>query len=720
MPRRIKRITARVDHWNPFNFTLEWLFMRPEILYPLFNDVTALPGIGPRLATLISKLAGPKVKDVLFHKPTGLVDRSLKTSIRDAQDGAITTITARVDAHLPNEIQGKPYKVRLFDETGFLHLVFFHARRDYLKKLLPEGEERVVSGRIDRFGSEFQIVHPDLVMTDEEAATTPSIEPIYALTTGVTGKVLRKAVAGALSLTPDMPEWIEQSLMEERSWPNFRDALTQLHQPAGVDELEPLSAPRCRLAFDELLAHQLALQLVRARRLAQPGRNLTSDRKTVEIVLDAAPFKPTGAQERAFEDIWTDMSGPTRMTRLLHGDVGSGKTFVAALAAANAAAAGVQTALMAPTEILARQHAATLEPLLNAAGLKLRVLTGRDKGKKRAKILSELKQGECHIICGTHALFQDDVEFKDLGLVIIDEQHRFGVSDRMRLTAKGHRPDTLVMTATPIPRTLSLAVYGDLDVSRLDEKPPGRIPANTRLVSMDRLDEVIEGVRRATAKGERVYWVCPLVEESEQLDLSSAEDRWRHLRAALGDHKIGLIHGRMKASEKEQAAIAFRNGEIDVLVATTVIEVGVDAPDATIMIIEHAERFGLAQLHQLRGRVGRGDKPSSCLLLYKGPLGETAQSRLETMRATDDGFAIAEEDWKLRGAGDPLGLRQSGLPDFKLADLEAHGDLIALANDTARLAVARDPELTGEIGNALRTLLYLFEQDRGVRLLKSG
>jgi ATP-dependent DNA helicase RecG len=694
--------------------------MRPEILFPLFNDVTALPGIGPRLATLIAKLAGPKVKHVLFHKPTGLVDRSLKTSIRDAQDGVITTITARVDAHLPNEIQGKPYKIRLFDETGFLHLVFFHARRDYLKKILPEGEERVISGRIDRFGSEFQIVHPDLVMTLEDASNTPAIEPTYPLTAGVTGKVMRKAADGAVKLTPELSEWIDKSLLDERRWPSFRDAVSGLHHPASVDELAPLSASRSRLAFDELLAHQLALQLVRARRLAQPGRVIISDQSAVDAILAAAPFKPTGAQERAFDDICTDMAKPTRMTRLLHGDVGSGKTFVAALAAANAAAAGVQTALMAPTEILARQHAATLEPLLMAAGLNLNVLTGRDKGKKRTEILNSLKQGDSHVICGTHALFQDDVIFKDLGLVIIDEQHRFGVSDRMRLTAKGKRPDTLVMTATPIPRTLSLAAYGDLDVSRLDEKPPGRIPAETRLASMERLDEVIEGVRRATAKGERVYWVCPLVEESEQLELSSAEDRWRHLNSVMSGHNIGLIHGRMKAAEKEQAAIAFREGKIDVLVATTVIEVGVDAPDATIMIIEHAERFGLAQLHQLRGRVGRGAKPSSCLLLYKGPLGETAKSRLETMRATDDGFAIAEEDWKLRGAGDPLGLRQSGLPDFKLADLEAHGNLIALANDTARLAVARDPELTGDYGAALRTLLYLFEQDRGVRLLKSG
>jgi len=464
----------------------------------------------------------------------------------------------------------------------------------------------------------------------------------------------------------------------------------------------------------------LALQLVRARRKSQSGRVLDGDGSRVARVLDAAPFAPTGAQTRAFEAIQADMRSSARMTRLLHGDVGAGKTFVAALAAAQAVEAGTQAAIMAPTEILARQHAKTLAQLLEPAGISVIALTGRDKGRNRQTLLEQMRSGDVQVICGTHALFQDDIAFADLGLVVIDEQHRFGVTDRMRLTSKGHRPDILVMTATPIPRTLSLAVYGDLDVSRLDEKPAGRIPPVTRLIPMERLAEVVEGVRRAIAQGDRVYWVCPLVEESEVSELSAAEDRWRHLRAALGDERVGLLHGRMKAAEKEAVATAFRQGEMDVLVATTVIEVGVDAPDATVMIIEHAERFGLAQLHQLRGRVGRGDKPSSCLLLYKGPLGDTSRARLETMRETDDGFRIAEEDWRLRGAGDPLGLRQSGLPDFRLADLEAHGDLIAQANDAARLIVHRDPELSGPQGDALRTLLYLFEQDRGVRMLRSG
>jgi len=694
--------------------------MRPEILFPLFNDVTALPGIGPRLAVLLGKLTGPLVKDVLFHPPVGLIDRSLRTTIADAVAGEINTISARVDKHISGDTQRAPYKIRMYDDTGFLHLVFFHQRGDFLKKQFPVDQIRVISGRVENFGSEFQIVHPDLNLTVEQAETMPAQEPVYPLTGGLSGKVMRKAVSAALNLLPVLPEWHDETLLKDRKWPSFDVAVRGLHQPESSYQMEPDQPIRSRLAFDELYARQLALQLVRARRKAKPGRRLDGDPQCVERVLALAPFEPTGAQRRCFEEIRDDLKSTARMTRLLHGDVGAGKTFVAALAAAQAAGAGVQTAIMAPTEILARQHAVTLNQLLPPAGLKVVVLTGRDKGKARKALLEAMADGSADVICGTHALFQDDVVFHDLGFVVIDEQHRFGVSDRMKLTGKGRTPDTLVMTATPIPRTLSLAVYGDLDISRLDEKPAGRIPPVTRLIPMERLDEVVAGVQRAIDGGNRVYWVCPLVEESELSELTAAEDRCRHLRAALGEQRVGLVHGRMKATEKEDTATAFRNGDMDVLVATTVIEVGIDSPDATVMIIEHAERFGLAQLHQLRGRVGRGDKPSSCLLLYRGPLGETSKARLEMMRETDDGFALAEEDWRLRGAGDPLGLRQSGLPDFKLVDIEAHGDLIAMANDAARLCVSRDPELTGDKGDALRILLYLFEQDRGVRLLKSG
>lgn len=694
--------------------------MRPEILFPLFQDITALPGIGPRLATLLAKIAGPRIKDVLFLKPASLIDRRFQTSVDQAPEDQIVTLKGTVETHIPGRRKGQPYKVRMYDETGFLHLVFFHARGDYLNRLLPEGESRIVSGKIERFGSEIQMVHPDLVISEAEAETTPLLETVYPLTAGLTGKTVRKAVGGALDILPEFPEWGDTGLLQKYGWPGFSQALRSLHQPEEAEALSPDTPERSRLAFDELTARQLALQLVRAQRKKVTGRQMQVEGRLVAQMLKHAPFAPTGAQQRAYADIKTDLVSPDRMTRLLHGDVGAGKTFVAALAATHVAEAGAQTAIMAPTEILARQHHKTISALLAPLGLDVITLTGRDKGKSRKVLLEAIASGRAPVVCGTHALFQDDVEFADLGLVVIDEQHRFGVSDRLRLASKGYRPETLAMTATPIPRTLALAVYGDMDVSKLDEKPAGRKPPTTRLVSMDRLGEMVEGVRRAVSKGERVYWVCPLVEESEVSELSAAEDRWRHLRAALGDDRIGLLHGRMKAEEKEAIAASFRAGEIDILVATTVIEVGVDAPDATIMIIEHAERFGLAQLHQLRGRVGRGDRESSCILLYKGPLGETAKARLEMMRKTDDGFAIAEEDWRLRGAGDPLGLRQSGLPDYRLADVEAHADLIPVANDYARMIVQSNPQLEGEKGDALRTLLYLFEQDTGIRLLKSG
>lgn len=695
--------------------------MRPEILFPLFKETDTLPGIGPRMAALIRRLAGAHVKDLLFHKPVSVIDRSLRTRITEAPEGSIVTIEARVEEHIPAPRQGfRPYKVRMSDESGFLHLVYFHPRTDWLQKSLPPGEVRVVSGRMEKFGGEYQITHPDLVMTVDDAASAPPIEPVYPMTAGLSAKVLRKAIDAALRDVPELPEWIEDQVSAGRGWPRWKTAVEALHRPEGEADLDAQTPLRQRLAFDELFAWQLTLQLARANRKRSRGRALPGDGRKVQAVLDNAPFPPTGAQSRAFEEIQRDMAARDRMTRLLHGDVGAGKTFVAALAAARTAESGAQTAIMAPTEILARQHLKTLKPLLEPAGLTVEALTGRDKGKTRMDILERLKAGDIDVICGTHALFQEGVEMADLGLAVIDEQHRFGVSDRMRLSAKGLRPDTLVMTATPIPRTVTLALYGDLDVSRLDEKPAGRTPIDTRLVSMDRLEEVIEGVRRALARGERVYWVCPLVEESETSDLSAAEDRHKQLAAVFGEERVGLVHGRMKPKEKEAAAIAFREGRTAVLVATTVIEVGIDAPDATIMVIEHSERFGLAQLHQLRGRVGRGERKSTCLLLYRGPLGETARARLETMRETEDGFRIAEEDWKLRGMGDPLGLRQSGLPDYRLADLAAHADLINLAHDAARMAVTTDPDFTGPKADALRILLYLFEREQGIRLIRSG
>ncbi|KAA5804879.1 ATP-dependent DNA helicase RecG [Alkalicaulis satelles] len=696
--------------------------MRPQSLFPLFADLTTLKGVGPKLAELMARaVGGPRVKDVLFTPPTGLVDRTRRALISDAGDaGGVVTLEGEVEAHVPRPTMKQPYIVRLRDETGFLHLVFFNARPDYLMRVLPVGARRVVSGKAERFGSEIQMVHPDLIAVPGEIADADLLQPVYPLTAGLSGAVMRKAVAGALETAPDLPEWIDAALAAREGWAGWRASLLALHAPQGADDLEPQSPARARLAFDELFAHQLALKLARRERRARKGRALTGDGAKVRAVLDHAPFTPTGAQLRAFEAVRADLEAPLRMMRLIHGDVGSGKTFVAALAAAHAAEAGGQTALMAPTEIVARQHAGVLEALLAPAGIRVIALTGRDKGARRAELLAQMASGEAHVVCGTHALFQDAVEFHDLALAVIDEQHRFGVSDRRRLTLKGAAPDVLAMSATPIPRTLTLAAFGDLDVSRLDEKPAGRIAPDTRVVSAKRLAEVVEGLKRALSQGERAYWVCPLVEESDVSDLAAAEARHHMLGEMLPGRRVGLVHGRMPARDKQKAAEDFRAGLIDVLVATTVIEVGVDAPDATIMVIEHAERFGLAQLHQLRGRVGRGDKASTCLLLYHGQPGETARARLDIMRRTDDGFEIAEEDWRLRGSGDPLGLRQSGLPDYRLADLAAHASLLTLADEAARYETAREDVFAGERGEALRTLLYLFERDEGVRLMRSG
>ena len=466
--------------------------------------------------------------------------------------------------------------------------------------------------------------------------------------------------------------------------------LTHAHHPESEADLA-LTAPHiARLAYDELLASQLALALMREHQRRSTGKARHGDGRLRARLLAALPFTLTASQTQALADIESDLAKPERMLRLLQGDVGSGKTVVALLAAANVIEAGGQAAFMAPTELLVRQHARTIQPLADAAGLRMAVLTGRERGKERDAIVAGLADGSIDLLVGTHALFQSGVEFRDLALVVVDEQHRFGVHQRLALTAKGGATDVLVMTATPIPRTLVLTYYGDMDVSRLSEKPAGRRPIDTRTIPLSRLDEVVERIRAAVAGGAKAYWVCPLVEESEVLDVAAAEERFKMLTVEFGEI-VGLVHGQMKAAARDAVMARFLAGEIQVLVATTVVEVGVDVADATIMVIEHAERFGLAQLHQLRGRVGRSDRPSVCLLLYKMPLGEVARERLRIMRETEDGFRIAEEDLRLRGGGEILGTRQSGLPGFRIASAEAHADLMEIARDDARLVVDKRP-----------------------------
>ncbi|MSP52388.1 MAG: ATP-dependent DNA helicase RecG [Alphaproteobacteria bacterium] len=701
--------------------------MRPEILFSSFAPVTSLTGIGPRLAKLVAKAAGPRIVDLYWHLPTGIIDRRFTPKVAAAPEGQIATLTVKVERHYPSprHLKRVPYKIRCSDETGVLTLIFFHGRPDHLEKLLPPGEVRLVSGKVERYVGETQITHPDYIGALEESASLIAVEPIYPLTTGLAPKVMRKAVAKAIDCAPGLNEWIDAAYLVQQRWEKWRDALTAAHRPQALGDLGPETPARQRLAFDELLANQLALALVRQSARRSPGRAIAGDGRLRNRILAALPYRLTAAQLAALNEICADMATPEPMIRLLQGDVGSGKTIVAFAAMLNAVECGGQAALMVPTDLLARQHFKNLAPLSAAAGARTALLTGRDGKKARDETFAALAAGTIDIVIGTHALFQDEVAFKDLAFVVIDEQHRFGVDQRLALSTKalsgdggGLRPDLLLMTATPIPRTLTLTTYGDIDVSRITEMPPGRTPVETRAVPIGRVDEVIAAVGRAIAKGARAYWVCPLVDEAD-LDLAAAAERHKTL-SALFPGRVGLVHGQMKADLRESAMAAFMAGETQIVVATTVIEVGVDVPEATIIVIEHAERFGLAQLHQLRGRVGRGTEAGSCVLLYATPLTETARARIDIMRQTRDGFRIAEEDLRLRGSGELLGTRQSGLPEFKLANLEVHGELLQAARDDARLILERDPTLSSERGGALRVLLYLFERDAAIRNLRSG
>jgi ATP-dependent DNA helicase RecG len=692
--------------------------VRPAILDRLFAPVTALPGIGPQSAKLFDRLAGPLVIDLIWHLPTGIVDRRAAPALRDIGHEAIVTVRLRVEGHEPGHGR-RPYRVFGTDGTGTLTLVYFNVKGDYLARLLPVGAERIVSGRVEFWNGAPQMPHPDLVLRPDELARLKPIEPVYALTAGLAPRPVQRAVAAALDRLPALPEWIDPGMREARDWPAWDAALRHVHAPAAEADLSPADPARQRLAYDEILASQLAVGLVRARRRRQKGRVLIGTGALAGPVERGLGFALTAAQRGALAEIGADMARPQRMMRLLQGDVGSGKTVVALLAMLGAVESGAQAALLAPTEILARQHHQVFERHAAAAGIEIGLLTGREKGQARAGLLAGLADGRTSVVVGTHALLQPDVAFRDLALAVIDEQHRFGVEQRLMLAAKGRHADTLLMSATPIPRSLMLTVYGDLDISRLAEKPPGRRPVDTRTVALERLDEIMAAVMRALDRGVKAYWVCPMVEESETADLAAAQARYAAL-APLAPDRIGLLHGRMPAAAKDRVMAGFAGGKLDLLVATTVVEVGVDVPAASIMVVEHAERFGLAQLHQLRGRIGRDGGAATCLLLYQPPLSATARRRLEILRETEDGFRIAEADLELRGAGEVLGTRQSGLPALRLADLAAHRELIGLAHDDARRVLDEDPRLEGPRGKALRTLVYLFRRDEAAQYLRAG
>jgi ATP-dependent DNA helicase RecG len=709
--------------------------MRPRQLIPLFASAQSLTGIGPRMQVLLKSalrlpagVAEPRIIDLLWHAPTGVIDRRATPTVAAAVPGTIATLEVRVLKHkpVPRGNTRAPYKVTCEDDTGKIDLVFFHAERKFIERQLPTGSLRTVSGRIESYNDRKQMAHPDYIVAPEARAELPLLEPVYPLTAGLSGKVLLKAVRQALERVPDLAEWQDAAWVKARDWPDLRTALVRLHRPEDAADVSAGSPPWQRLAYDELLAGQLALALVRQSLKSQPGRSIAGDGAIRARIADALPFALTASQREALREIAEDMAAPHRMLRLLQGDVGSGKTVVALMAMAIAVEAGAQAALMAPTEVLARQHAETIAPLADAAGLRLALLTGREKGRPRAELLERLEAGEIDMLIGTHALFQSDVAFKDLAFAVIDEQHRFGVHQRLALQSKGGQgpnkggANVLVMTATPIPRTLLMTHYGDLDVSRLTEKPAGRKPVVTKAIPVESIERLIERLRVQLAEGAQVYWVCPLIEGSDRSELAAAEERHAYLCQLFGAGKVGLLHGAMTGTAKDQTMAAFQAKVLKVLVATTVIEVGVDVPDANIMVIEHAERFGLAQLHQLRGRVGRGTRESYCMLLYRSPLGEAARQRLEMMEATEDGFKIAEKDLELRGGGEVLGARQSGMPEFRIADVPGFEVLLAAARDDARLILSQDPQLTSPRGEALKLLLYLFEQDDAVRLFRAA
>ena len=694
---------------------------RPEDLYPLFASTQSLPGIGPKSAQALEKAGLPTVFDMAMALPISVVDRRRVETLQNAVLPKVATVAVRVLAHRPApRHSNRPYIVVVEDSAITFQLAFFTANKNYLEKQLPVGARRIVSGRAELFDGVIQITHPDHIFSENDPKPLPDFEPIYGLTAGISQKVMQRAIAAATKLVPKFEEWADPHLVSERSWPEFSQALQAAHSPKALVDIAPQTASRMRLAYDEVLAHQITLALVRAASKKRPGRSSVPTGVVSGKILKSLPFKPTNAQTRVIEEIRQDLKAPFRMNRLLQGDVGAGKTLVALLALATVGEAGGQGALMAPTEILARQHLDGLKALAHGSGLRIVALTGRNKGAERRAILEQLSAGEIDILVGTHAIFQSDVDYHDLRLAVIDEQHRFGVRQRLAFAEKGVATDVLIMTATPIPRSLALVGYGDMDVSVLDEKPPGRTPITTVLVPETRQDEVIARLKAAIEGGAQAFWICPLVNESEVSAAASAEVRFKTLRAVFGEEAVALVHGQMEVAQKDLAMQRFVDGHAKVLVATTVVEVGVDVPNASIMVIEGAETFGLSQVHQLRGRVGRGSKKSSCLLLYKTDLTETARQRLNLLRDTDDGFALSEADLKMRGAGDLIGTAQSGLPRFRIADLDVHQDLMELAMKDARNLVQSDPHLNSSRGQAVRRLLWLMKQDQAIRYFDTG
>ena len=694
--------------------------MRPSELFHLFGDLNNLSGIGPKTVINLKNLSIEKPRDFLFNLPFSVLDRLPVSSIRGVPASKIVTVEVLVKAHKIGRSRASAHRVTVQDTEVSFQLVFFNARKEYLESLLPVGERRIISGKLEFYDNIPQIVHPHHVKKINEEKAIVRFEPVYPLTSGVSQKLMFGTINGLLEKLPKLGEWIDHELLKIKGWPSWQDALKSAHCPVSADGASNTNPARLRLAFDELFSHQLSLSIARNKIKRSKGKANISTGIFQTKVLNNLPFKFTEDQKLSIRDILDDLKKPERMNRLLQGDVGSGKTIVAFIGLIAAVEAGGQGAIMAPTEILARQHFETLLPLAEKAGISLGLLTGRDKGNSRRSKLADIKEGRANVIIGTHALFQADVVFQDLRFAVVDEQHRFGVNQRLELGKKGSVVDLLIMTATPIPRSLALAQYGDMDISIIKQKPPGRKPINTALISDVRIDEVVDKLKKSIAKGAQAYWVCPLIEESEVLHYTAAERRFEQLRAKLGEGVVELVHGKMSSETKDKIMDRFVSGNTKLLVATTVIEVGVNVPSANIMVVENAEKFGLAQLHQLRGRVGRGSNQSTCLLLYKEPLNTSSRKRLSILRETEDGFKISEVDLNLRGSGDAIGTAQSGLPRFRMANIDIIEMLMETAHQQARYLLAKDPNLETPQGKAARNLLWLMDQDKSIQLITVG